>query len=182
MKRLATLCCALSLAGPALAADLSDAGKDAVLRALDDEYHAEAVYAATLAAFGDVRPFSNIIEAERKHQAALLGLMDTYGIPVPANGYLTGEKPLRALPATLAEVCAVGVEAEIENARLYDEDLLPAVAGHADIIRVFTNLRDASIDKHLPAFERCAAGGGQGKGNGHGKGNGNGNGKGQNNG
>jgi len=179
MKRLSTLCCALGLAaaapGIAAAADLSDNGKAAVLRALDDEYHAEAVYAATLATFGDVRPFSNIIEAERKHQAALLGLMETYGIPVPANGYLTGEKPVGTLPGTLAEVCAVGVEAEIENARLYDEDLLPAMAGHADAIRVFINLREASINNHLPAFELCAAGGGQGKG-------GNGQGQRQNNG
>ncbi len=180
MKRLATLCCAITLASPALAANLSDAGRNAVLRALDDEYHAEAVYAATLAAFGDVRPFSNIIKAERKHQAALLDVMETYGIAAPANGYQTGEKPLAALPATLADVCAVGVEAEIENARLYDEDLLPAVAGHADIIRVFTNLRDASTNNHLPAFERCAAGGGQGQG--HGKGHGQGKGKGQTNG
>jgi hypothetical protein len=171
MKRLSTLFCVLGLAavspGIAAAAELSDNGKAAVLRALDDEYHAEAVYAATLATFGDVRPFSNIIKAERKHQAALLGLMETYGIVAPANGFLTGEKPIGALPATLAEVCAVGVEAEIENARLYDEDLLPAVAGHPDIIRVFTNLRDASINNHLPAFERCAAGGGKGKGKGH---------------
>lgn len=178
MKSLATFVCAATLAttavSPVLAASLSDAGKAAVLRALDDEYHAEAVYAATLKTFGDVRPFSNIIKAERQHQAALLDLMKTYGIAAPANGYLTGEKPLEALPATLQEVCEIGVSAEIENARLYDEDLLPVVAGHPDIIRVFTNLRDASIDKHLPAFQRCAEGNGMGQGRGKGKGHGNG--------
>lgn len=174
MKPLATLICAATLAAstmtPAVAAGLSDAAKAAVLRALDDEYHAEAVYAATLATFGDVRPFSNIIEAERKHQTALLAVLDTYGVAAPANGYLTGEIPLGALPASLQEVCAIGVAAEIENARLYDEDLLPAVAGHADIIQVFTNLRDASINNHLPAFERCASGMGKGKGKGNGNG------------
>jgi len=165
MKRLATLCCAATVAiTPALASTLPDAAKTAVLRALEDEYHAEAVYAATLTAFGDVRPFSNIIKAERKHQAALLGLLETYGIAAPANGYLTGEKPLDTLPATLQEMCEIGVAAEIENARLYDEDLLPAVADHPDIIAVFTNLRDASVNNHLPAFQRCAARGGMGKG------------------
>jgi hypothetical protein len=178
MKRLTTLCCAAALAAtaitPAIAAGLSDEAKAAVLRALEDEYHAEAVYAATLDTFGEVRPFSNIIEAERKHQAALLDLLETYGVAAPANGYLTGEKPLGALPATLQEVCEIGVAAEIENARLYDEDLLPAVAGHPDIIQVFNNLRDASIDNHLPAFERCAAGKGMGQGKGKGNGNGNG--------
>jgi hypothetical protein len=170
MKRLATVVCAATLAAsaltPALAAGLSDAAKAAVLRALDDEYHAEAGYAATLETFGDVRPFSNIIEAARKHQTALLDLLGTYGVDAPANGYLTGEKPLGALPASLQDVCAIGVAAEIENARLYDEDLLPAVAGHPDIIQVFTNLRDASIENHLPAFERCASGKGKGNGNG----------------
>lgn len=174
MKPLATLICAaglaVSAATPILAADLSDAAKDAVLRALDDEYHAEAVYAATLATFGDVRPFSNIIEAERKHQTALLEILESYGVPVAANAYLTGEKPLGALPASLQEVCEIGAAAEVENARLYDEDLIPAAADYADIVAVFTNLRDASVNNHLPAFQRCASGKGHGKGHGNGNG------------
>jgi len=145
--------------------------RDAILIALDDEYNAEAVYAATLDKFGaDVRPFCNIINAERRHQAALFKLMETYNIPVPANGYLTGDKPIDAIPDTLQEACAVGVSAEIENARLYDEDLLPTVAAHADITRVFMALSGASTNNHLPAFKRCADGGGQGRGKGGGQG------------
>lgn len=170
MKRLVTLLTAAAIAASATtlahAADLSETAKAAVLRALDDEYHAEAVYAATLAAFGDVRPFSNIIEAERKHQGALADLLESYGVPVPANAYLTGEKPVGALPASMQEVCAIGAAAEVENARLYDEDLIPAVAGYSDIVAVFTNLRDVSVNNHLPAFERCASGKGHGNGNG----------------
>lgn len=174
MKRLVTLTTAAAIAASATtlahAADLSDTAKVAVLRALDDEYHAGAVYAATLAAFGDVRPFSNIIEAERKHQAALADLLEGYGVPVPANAYLTGEKPLGPLPASLQEVCEIGAAAEVENARLYDEDLMPAAADYADIVAVFTNLRDASVNNHLPAFQRCASGKGHGKGHGIGNG------------
>lgn len=170
MKRLATLLTAAAIAASATtfahAADLSETAKAAVLRALDDEYHAEAVYAATLAAFGNVRPFSNIIEAERTHQAALLAVLETYGVAAPANGYLTGEKPLETLPASLQEVCEIGAAAEIENARLYDEDLIPAVADNPDIVAVFINLRDASVNNHLPAFQRCASGKGHGNGNG----------------
>jgi hypothetical protein len=37
---------------------------------------------------------------------------------------------------------------------LYDE-LLPQVAAYSDVVYVFTNLRSASRDNHLPAFERC---------------------------
>jgi hypothetical protein len=81
---------------------------------------------------------------------------------------LTGEKPLGALPASFQEVCAIGAAAEVENARLYDEDLIPAVADYAEIVTVFTALRDASVNNHLPAFQRCASGKGHGNGNGNG--------------
>ena len=36
---------------------------------------------------------------------------------------------------------------------LYDELFAPVE--HADVLQVFEQLRDASQDKHLPAFERC---------------------------
>lgn len=137
--------------------------------ALDDEYHAEAVYAAALNQYGDVRPFSNIIKAERKHAAALVALLNRYNVEVPDNAYKNGEKPLEALPATIQEACAIGVDAEVANIRLYDETLLPAVVGFPDVEKVFTNLRNASQDKHLPAFQRCASGK-NGGGMGHGKG------------
>lgn len=149
---------------------LTEPAKRAILTALDDEYHAEAVYAATLEKFGaDVRPFCNIINAERRHQAALFVLMEKYQITIPANGYLSGHQSFDAIPDTLQEACAIGVAAEIENARLYDEDLLPAVSAYEDIRRVFTALSSASTRNHLPAFRRCADGNGNGNGNGRGK-------------
>jgi hypothetical protein len=40
--------------------------------ALDDEYKAEATYAAVITRFGPVRPFINIVEAERRHAGALI--------------------------------------------------------------------------------------------------------------
>jgi hypothetical protein len=55
-----------------------------VLReALIDEYQAIAVYQNVIDAFGPVRPFTNIIEAERTHVQALLPLFARYGVPVP---------------------------------------------------------------------------------------------------
>ena len=41
--------------------------------ALDDEYHAWATYDQVIADFGEVRPFSNIREAEARHINALCG-------------------------------------------------------------------------------------------------------------
>lgn len=174
---LAAVLAAPVLAAPAFATTLPDTAKEAVLRALDDEYHAEAVYAATIAKFGEVRPFINIIKAEQKHQSALLDLMKTYGIAAPENAYLTGEKPLIALPDTLQEVCAIGITAEFENTSLYEDELLPAVTDYPDITRVFHALSDASTNNHLPAFERCANGGGGGMGKGQGQGMGKGHGQ-----
>ncbi|MGV6850091.1 MAG: ferritin-like domain-containing protein [Marinibacterium sp.] len=136
---------------------LDPAARDALFAALDDEHHAEALYAAVLERHGDVRPFANIIKAERRHAAAIATLMKAYGIPVPKNAYKSGDKPLAPLPETLEALCAEGVEAEVANVRLYDERLIPAVSDHPEIVTVFSALRDASRDRHLPAFQRCAA-------------------------
>ena len=128
----------------------------ALREALDDEYKAYAVYDAILKKFGPVRPFTNIIEAEVRHADAVKALMVDYGVIIPDNPYLTGSKPLPDVPSTIEEACEIGVEAEVENAALYRDKILPAVSGYADITETMMNLRDASQNNHLPAFERCA--------------------------
>jgi len=135
---------------------LPDQVVDAILVALDDEYHAEATYEAILARFGQVRPFCNIVEAERRHAAALIGVMASYGLPAAPNPYLTGEKRLDPVPATLTDACETAVATELSNVALYDDRLLPAASGYRDVETVFRRLRDASADRHLPAFRRCA--------------------------
>lgn len=132
---------------------------DRVIRAihvaLDDEYRAAAFYAAVIEKFGDVRPFINIIDAERRHARRLERLLEAVGEPIPANPYETGESRPPPVPATLAEACRVGAEAEIQNAALYDEDLIPAVDGFPAVESAMRDLRAASQDNHLPAFQRC---------------------------
>jgi len=162
------------------AGSLSPQAKDAVLAALDDEYKAQSLYKAILAMHGDVRPFSNIINAEKHHSEMLIDLLQTYGQAVPENPYENGTKPKLQAPATLLEACQIGITAEIENVALYDDTLLPAVLNYTDITDVMTRLRNASQDRHLPAFQRCVSRGGtmgQGGGKGHGKGNGRGRGR-----
>jgi hypothetical protein len=126
-----------------------------LLLALNDEYHAEAVYQQVLDGFGDdVRPFANIVVAEQRHQTSLLGLFEEYGLAVPANpwvGEIVGFD-------SVADACVVGVEAEIINATLYD--FLYSTTDRADIVSVYEHLQAASNDKHLPAFERCGGDGG----------------------
>jgi|GEM_PF-457957 len=117
--------------------------------ALADERKALATYQATIAKFGSVKPFINIARAEEQHISMLLALFDKYGVVIPQDTTKVG-----ALPATLQEVCQVGVTAEIDNDALYQR-MIPELQ-QEDIKTVFTSLARASKEMHLPAFERCA--------------------------
>ncbi|MBA3054387.1 MAG: DUF2202 domain-containing protein [Sphingomonadales bacterium] len=129
---------------------MSKADLEEILRdALEDERKAEATYAAVIEKFGEVRPFINIIDAERRHSAAIERQMTRLGFAIPSNHW----EGKGVAPDTLAEACSMAIEAEIENIALYDR-LLPAIAD--DVVRqVLQNLQDASHDNHLPAFHRC---------------------------
>ncbi len=117
--------------------------------ALADERKALATYQATMAKFGSVKPFINIARAEEQHISMLLALFDKYGVEIPKDTTQVG-----ALPATLQEVCQVGVTAEIDNDALYQR-MIPELQ-YEDIKTVFISLAKASKEMHLPAFERCA--------------------------
>lgn len=117
--------------------------------ALADERKALATYQATMEKFGSVKPFINIARAEEQHISMLLALFDKYGVEIPKDTTKVG-----TLPATLQEVCQVGVTAEIDNDALYQR-MIPELQ-QEDIKTVFTSLGKASKEMHLPAFERCS--------------------------
>ena len=122
-----------------------------VLRiAVYDEYHAYETYKKTIETFGNVTPFSNIIEAEIRHFNALEPLLIKYNVPAPINDW--AEKI--ELPNTLLECCEVGVAAEIDNVKMYD-NLLSYVGEYPDIQDVLYQLQAASYNNHLPAFRSC---------------------------
>ncbi len=130
---------------------LTESEVEGLLLALNDEYHAWAVYDQVLVDFDDVRPFSRIIKSEERHIEALVDLFDTYGLSVPANPWI-GEVPSFA---SVQEAAQAGVDAEVANAELYDQ--LFASTDREDIERVYTSLQRASLENHLPAFERAAS-------------------------
>lgn len=134
----------------------------ALFSALEDERRAQATYQAVLNKFPGARPFINIIEAEKTHEALLLPLFAKYSVDVPTNEF---DPAKIAVPAGIAESCKAGVTAENENIALYDEFL--AFVKESDIKEVFVRLQRASRENHLPAFTRCSEGGlGNGKGRG----------------
>lgn len=152
-----------AMAGTATSAQ-SDGDAAALRAALDDEYRAEATYAAVIAAFGEVRPFINIIEAERRHAASVRAEMDRLGLRYPAANPYLGKL---AAPGSVLDACKAGVAAEVENIALYDR-LLPTIAD-PQVRDTLTRLQAASRDRHLPAFNRCVERGGvQGRGSGGG--------------
>lgn len=157
-------------AGIGYAEQLDAKTQQALIDAINDEYKARAVYQKVVDTYGDVRPFSSIIKAETTHVELLLPLFEKYGVVVPEDNWY--EKV--PVYATLQDACQGGVDAEIENAGMYDEFF--AFVQEQDILDTFTRLRDASQDKHLPAFQRCVE---NGSGRGSGRGNGRGNGQGQ---
>jgi rubrerythrin len=142
-------------ATPASRTKLDKRTEMALLDALADERRAEAAYKAVIARFGDVRPFSNIVNAEKRHESFLLPLFEKYGVPVPENQIVVSQIEV---PATPAEACRRGIDGEKSNIVMYDKFL--EFVREEDIRQVFTYLRDASKNNHLPAFERCASGGG----------------------
>ena len=137
---------------------LPDSVIEAMNEALADERRALATYEVILDRFGDVRPFVNIARAEQWHIDMLLPLYERYGVTPPADDTAVAES---VYTEDMLGLCQIGVQAEIDNVRLYDERLLPAVAAYPDISAVMQRLRDASQENHLPAFQRCVARGGQ---------------------
>jgi hypothetical protein len=123
----------------------------AMAEAIQDEYRAETIYIRVVDDFGEVRPFSNILFAEVRHSEAIARLYQARGLIAPVNQWT-----LDGVPgfASLAAACGAGVDAEIDNAEIYEKyfDLeLPA-----DVRQVFESNRAASLYNHLPAFERCS--------------------------
>jgi hypothetical protein len=152
-------------------AALSNGVKAGVEEALKDEYRGEAMYSRVLKDHGDVRPFSNVVRAERRHAACLESLLKARGLAVPDHGEATGEAPGFA---TVKEACAAAVKFETKNVALYDR-LMAAGPLPDDVKEAFDHNRMASLDHHKPAFERCAGlaaaqGARRGAGRGHGGG------------
>lgn len=125
--------------------------KDALEEAINDEYKAYSTYEAVIKKFGNIRPFSMIIRAEEQHISSLKSIYDKYGLVAPDNNWVDKI----TVPGTVQQACQTGVDAEIANAALYSEQLLPVVTDYPDITAVFENLMNASQQKHLPAFENC---------------------------
>jgi rubrerythrin len=90
-------------------------------------------------------------------------LFHKYGVAVPEDN----RESHTEAPQSVLEACQSGVEAEIENAKMYDR-LLELTTDYPDIQSVLIQLQRASTENHLPAFRRCVErGNNQGQGRQH---------------
>ena len=134
---------------------LDDNTKAMVLEALIDEYKSRASYRLVLNTFGEIRPFSNIVEAEDTHARALEILCGHFGIPLPSDDWEEKLEP----PSSVLEACRAGIQGEHENIAMYDRFLRQTKV--PEVLALFQQLQAASRQHHLPAFERCVARGGK---------------------
>lgn len=122
--------------------------EEMIIYALEDEFAAKAEYQYIIDNFDVTKPFTNIIPSEETHISLLLPLFETYQIDVIED---TSSSHLITI-SSLEEAFATGVLAEELNIAMYElfltQDDLPA-----DLVDVFTKLRDASIN-HLAAFQK----------------------------
>lgn len=120
-----------------------------MVEAINDEYRARAFYTAVMQKFGNVRPFSNIVQAEERHVQLWNSLFTKYGLPIPEDTFAGKVE----VPDTLKAACQIGVEAEIANVKMYDNFL--SFINEPDLRTAFTQLRYVSQNNHLRAFQRC---------------------------
>lgn len=111
-----------------------------------DEYHAYETYKKVIEKFGDVNPFANIIVAEQNHINAMLAFLTKYNVEPPINDW--AEKI--EIPNNFIECCEMGVVAELDNIKMYDNLLLHTQ--EEDIKDLFFRLQAATYNNHLPAF------------------------------
>ena len=116
--------------------------------ALDDEFHAHEAYISVIEKFGAQTPFTNIVEAEQRHQKALIALFEAHEVPMIENRWVGAVQ----VPQSLEEAYVMGVNAEVANIQMYDT-LLAYTGNYPDVQDVFYRLQAASYNNHLPAFQ-----------------------------
>lgn len=128
---------------------LSDVEKQGLRDAILEEYGALNLYNYAISKLGNVAPFSQIVRSEQQHVNALLRQAQKYGLATPTNPGMSSSPAI----TSLSQACQAGVKAETEDAALYDR--LKKVTTHTDLLQVYNNLQNASLNNHLPAFQAC---------------------------
>lgn len=143
----------------ASASSLTDAEVEGVMFMREEEKLAYDVYMTFADLYGQPI-FSNIASAEAQHMAAVLGLIEAYGLDDPVDDSPVGEFTNAELQALYDELIADGsvdlaaaleVGAVIEEVDILDLERFLGETANPDVIQVYENLLRGS-ENHLRAF------------------------------
>jgi hypothetical protein len=121
-------------------------------QAIQDEYRAFYTYAGVVEDLDPDYPFARIRDAEASHYTAIANLYLKRGLTVPASSWTLANVPRFTTRVTACDAAVIG---ESNNIAMYDDLLLLALP--ADVEKVFSNLRAASLERHRPVFEACGS-------------------------
>lgn len=114
--------------------------------AIEDESLAKIEYNYIIETYGNINPFSNIINSEETHIELLTPLLEEYNIKIEE---LSDDNIIK--PTSIEEALKIGILAEVNNIKMYQSFLdaeLPE-----NVKSVFIDLLNAS-ENHLNAFTR----------------------------
>ncbi|KDR93950.1 hypothetical protein SAMN02745945_01148 [Peptoclostridium litorale DSM 5388] len=121
--------------------------EEMLVYSIEDEYLARSEYEKIMETFGEQRPFSNIVKAEEYHIELLKPIFEEYEIDIPDD---KAQEHVH-VPESLTEAYETGVQAEINNIKMYETFLAQDIPD--DVKYVFELLKNAS-ENHLEAFQR----------------------------
>lgn len=137
-------------------AGTADAAAWEALLGVDGEYNSAAQYAAVVDKFGAVEPYISILAAENHHSDMLAMHLRRAGYDVPANPYLGAV----TAPADLVTAAQAWADGEVRNIAMYDA-LTAQAKDDAHLTMMFSHLKGASKNAHLPLFKLAAENGGK---------------------
>jgi hypothetical protein len=132
----------------------------------EEERMARDLFAVLAERYDGANPFANVTLSEEKHFAAIGDLLVRYDVVDPSDGLPPGtyaDTTVQSLydlwleqgMASLDAAYEVGVALEKQD--IHDLEAVLEDAAERDVIRVYTNLLEASHD-HLDAYEQAAEG------------------------
>lgn len=142
--------------------NISPQSRAALIAVLDEERLAKHAYEVVLTKFPALMPFVNLVEAEAKHEQAVIRVMTSYRIPIPENRW--GVTSFVPTPPTVDDAYLLGVRIETEDIQMLTQYL--RTVREPNVRQLFTHLKSAS-QSHLAAIRRVMSGGCTGDGTGN---------------
>ena len=131
--------------------DLTSAEVRGLLDVLQALRRAHATSRQVLADHGEVHPFANLVNAQRRQIDAIIRVLDRHDVTIPDD---TWPPPTDRSP-TVLNACERGLATETGLSILFDR--LIAESTRPELISLYRHLQDAARLRHIPALRRCVA-------------------------